>query len=221
MLALCAISLGLAGAAEPPHYAFSPRPPGNIVQSVLFYPAGEGMQEQWRAVTSRVHLGGSAYQWYLSIYDIDYDAATYRLAYRSPGDASRLLSRITHSHGGPWLPLQSAHIVGVGELERAAVQDLVVQTHEASADCGEATVTVFAYDWTRQRIRPVAIVRNGCALGATLLHSEPFDAVQLVGPYYASGAPLCCPTKVRATAVLRYRAGRWVETPAEFGLSLP
>ncbi len=208
-----------AAAAEPPHYTFSPQPPGQVVQSVLFYPAGEGMQSQWRAVASRVHLGGSAYQWYLSVYAIDYDTATYKLQYRSP--AQLPLSRVTHVRGGPWLPLQSLHIVGAAEFERASVQNLVVQSHEASADCGSATVSVFIYDWTQQRIRRVAYVTNGCALEATLVGGSSGPAIRLTGPYYAATAPLCCPTKERAVAYLRYAHGRWTETPSYFPLTVP
>ncbi|MHB8432918.1 MAG: hypothetical protein ACYC8W_07945 [Candidatus Tyrphobacter sp.] len=209
-----------AAAAEPPHYTFSPRPPGQIVQSALFYPAGEGMQSQWRAVASRVHLGGSAYQWYLSVYAINFDTATYKLQYRSPGNGP-LLSRVTRAQGGLWLPLQSLHIVGAGELVRAGVQNLVVQSHESSADCGGASVTVFTYDWTAQHFRPVAVVTNGCALAASLVHGSTGDAIRLIGPYYSATAPLCCPTKERAVAYLRYAHGKWTESPSYFALKVP
>lgn len=209
-----------ARAAEPPHYTFSPRPPGQIEQSVLFYPAGEGMQGQWRAVASRVHLAASAYQWYLSIYAIDYDTATYKLVYQSPRDG-RPLVKVERAHGQYWMPLQSLHIVGVGAFEQPDVQDLVVQDHEAGADCGNATVTTFIYDWTEQRVRPVAYVTNGCELSAAVVHQPGGDAIELVGPYYAAEAPLCCPTKNRVVAYLRYRNGKWVESPSYFSLTVP
>ncbi len=209
-----------AAAAEPPHYTFSPGAPGQIVQSLLFYPAGEGMQSQWRAVASRVHLGGSAYQWYLSVYAIDYDTAVYRLKYRSPGDG-RPLTRVTRAGGSPWFPQQSLHIVGAAELAQSGVQNLVVQSREASADCGSASVSVFTYDWTRQQFRLAASVTNGCALTATLEHGSTGDAVQLIGPYYSASAPLCCPTKARAVAYLRYAHGKWTESPSYFPLTVP
>lgn len=205
-----------ARAAEPPHYTFSPRPPGEIVQSLLFYPAGEAMESQWRAVASRVHMGGAAYQWYLSIYAIDYDTATYRLRYRSPGSGPPL-SRVTRANGSNlWFPLQTMHIVGAAELEHAGVSELVVQSHETGADCGSAEVSIFNYDWTQQRVRRIAHVTNGCALAAYIVHGSSGDAVRLVGPYYAPNAALCCPTKVRAVAYLRYQRGRWIETPSYF-----
>jgi hypothetical protein len=218
-LAFAAAACLAASAAEPPHYTFSPPPPGTIVQSLLFYPAGEGMQSQWRAVASRVHLGGSAYQWYLSIYAIDNDRAEYRLHYRSPGDGP-LLSRVTRVRGGPWLPLQSLHVAGAAEIERTGVQDLVVQTHEASADCGSGTVAIFIYDWSRQRVRPAVTVTNNCALAGRIVHGRAGYDVELIGPYYAANAPMCCPTKTRAVAHLRYARGRWIETPSYFPLTV-
>lgn len=218
-LVLVALALR-ASAAEPPHYTFSPPPPGQVTQSLLFYPAGEGMQSQWRAVASRAHLGGVAYQWYLSIYAIDFDTATYHLKYQSPRDGGPL-SRVTQPHGGPWLPLQTLHVVGVAELERPAVQDLVVQSHEASADCGGATVSIFSYDWTTQRIRAVVTVSNSCDLTTAIVNGTLASAaIVLKGPYYAPGAPLCCPTRESATATLRYRNGKWVESPSLFPLSV-
>ncbi|HEY9085221.1 MAG TPA: hypothetical protein VIN40_04695 [Candidatus Tyrphobacter sp.] len=224
LIAIAALSSALlvcASAAEPPHYTFSPRPPGEITQSQLFYPAGEGMQSQWRAVASRVHLGGSAYQWYLSIYSIDYDTATYRLAYQSPRDGAPL-SRVERASGGSlWFPLQSLHIVGAAALSHPDVQDLVVQSHEAGADCGTATVTIFIYDWTTQHIRRVASVENGCSLSATIEHQASGDAIRLAGPYYAPSAALCCPSKPNASAYLRERNGKWVESPSYYALTTP
>ncbi len=217
---LAAALLVSARAAEPPHYTFSPQPPGEIVQSLLFYPAGEGMQSQWRALASRVHLSGSAYQWHLSIYSIDYDTATYELKYESPRDG-RPLPRVVRTRAGFWEPLQSLHIIGTAELSQPTVQDLVVQDHEAGADCGNATVTIFAYDPTAQRIRPVAYAGNGCALSATIEHTPSGDQIRLAGPYYASDAPLCCPTKEHATAYLRERNGKWIESPSYFALTVP
>jgi hypothetical protein len=217
---LAAALLFSASAAEPPHYTFSPAPSGAIVQSVLFYPAGEGMQSQWRAVASRAYLAGSAYQWYLSIYSIDYDTATYKLMYQSPRNGQPL-SKVARTGGGLWLPLQDFHIVGVGEFVQPAVQDLVVQDHEAGGDCGGATVTILAYDSTKQSIRPIASVGNGCELSATIEHPSSGDLIRLAGPYYAANAPLCCPTKEHASAYLLMRNGKWIESPSYFALTVP
>jgi len=208
-------------ASEPPHYTFAPKPPGSLEQSQLFFPMGEGMQSQWRATASRVHMSGSAYQWYLSIYAIDYDTATYKLQYQSPRDGAPL-SRVTKASGANlWFPLQDLHIVGEAQLERPAVEDLVVQSHEAGADCGTATVTVFTYDWTQRQIRPTMRVSNGCELSASVVHLSTSDELKLVGPYYGPGAPLCCPTKESAVAYVRSINGKWVQTPSYFSLSTP
>ncbi len=221
LTAAMVVSLALlppATGAEPPHYAFSPKPPGEIVQSALFYPTGEGMQSQWRAVASRTHLEGSAYQWYLSIYSIDYDTATYHRVYQSPRDGgpALLVTRVRPS--GLWFPLQTLHIVGEGQFEEPGVENLVVQEHHAAADCGSASVTVFGYDWTKMRVRAFVTAANPCALQATVEHQRGGDAIRLVGPYYAPGAALCCPTRPRVSAYLRFKDDRWVEAPSYFPL---
>jgi hypothetical protein len=212
------VVLAPATAAEPPHYTFSPKPPGSIVQSVLFYPAGEGMQTQWRAVSSRIHLGGAAYQWYLSVYSIDFDIATYRLVYQSPRDGGPALRVRKTPRSDLWLPLQSLYIVGEGALEEPSVENLIVQEHRASGDCGSATVTVYGYAFRTRRFGAIASVSNPCALEATIEHDASGDVVRLSGPYYAPGAALCCPTKPRASAYLRFKGGRWVEAPVYFPL---
>jgi hypothetical protein len=208
-------------AAEPPHYTFSPKPPGEILQSILFYPEGEGTQSQWRAVESRVHLARSSYQWYLSIYRIDYATATYKLVYQSPRNGGPL--SVVHKYAPHlWLPLQTLHIVGEAELELAAVQNLVVESHESSADCGSSSVNVYGYDWTVQRVRPFLTVTNPCDLRASIRHpAAGLAELKLFGPYYAPGAPLCCPTKPRVFATVHYHDGRWIQIPRYFTLAVP
>jgi len=55
-------------------------------------------------------------------------------------------------------------------------------------------------------------ITNGCELKAAI--GADNDSIELHGPYYASGAPMCCPTKPHASAVLRYHHGKWLESPA-------
>jgi hypothetical protein len=207
---------------EPPSYTFSPAPPGTIVQNQLVYLAGEAMHSQWRAVASKKLAGSgngtSFYQWFLSIYAID--GTTYRLKYQSPAKGGPLTA-VKRAAGGAkmWFPLQTLRIVGSAELMQAGVQQLVVQSHEAGADCGTATVTVFAAD-SHGNVVPAVAVRNGCDLTATIAHGHGAvrDSVVLSGPYYNATAALCCPTKPKANAVLSYRNGRWTETPKYYPL---
>jgi hypothetical protein len=210
-----------AGAEEPPHPTFSPPPPGTVVQSQLVYLAGEAMHSQWRAVASKKLVGSgngtNFYQWYLSIYAID--NTTYRLKYQSPANGGPL-SKVTQASGGAkmWFPVQTLHIAGVGEFMQAGVQQLVVQSHEMAADCGAAVVTVFATN-SNGGVVPAVSVRNGCDLKATVAHSSSGsvrDSIVLSGPYYNATAPMCCPTKPKAAAVLSYRNGTWTETPKYF-----
>jgi hypothetical protein len=219
-LSIAALALALslpAAAAEPPNPSFAPPPLGTVVQSQLVYLSGEAMHSQWRAVASRTTLGHAygttLYQWYLSIYALD--GATYGLKYQSPAGGGPL-SKVTQASGSPmWFPLQTLAIAGAGEFVQAGVQQLVVQSHEAGADCGGATVTVFGVNASGSVV-PAVSVRNGCALKATIAHAKTpgaRDAIVLSGPYYNAKAPLCCPTKAKATAVLSYRNGKWSVKP--------
>ncbi len=226
----CLIALALAvvlvpfarlAAEEPPHYTFSPAPPGTVEQSQLVYLAGQAMHSQWRAVASVVSLGptpaGAQFvQWYLSIYAINDE--TYELKYQSPGSGAPL-SRVTNvGNGGGWFPAQDLKIVGRAVLEGPAIEQLVVQSYEAEADCGMSSVTIFGYDFHKNAVRPVAVLNNYCRLSASIIHGTNRDAVSLTGPYYSPTAALCCPTKPSVTATLRYSNGKWVETPAYFPL---
>jgi hypothetical protein len=221
-LLLAAVALSLshpnASAEEPPHVTFSPQPPGTVAQSQLVSLASETMHGQWRGVLSKKLLGtanGAAfYQWYLSIYAID--NTTYRLQYRSP-DAPVPFGRVTKVPGlSLWFPRQEATIVGTGEFMGPGAQQLVVQSHEAGADCGRARVDVFFFDAAMQRVMTTLSVENGCDLAASIVHEQGGDALRLTGPYYAANAPLCCPTKPRAQAILRFHKGTWTEQPPYF-----
>ncbi len=216
---LCSVVLcASARADEPPHYTFSPQPPGTIVQSQLVYLAGEGMHSQWRGVLSKKLVGAahgtSFYQWYLSFYAID--GAVYRLKYRSP-DARVPFSRVTKAQGAAmWFPVQDAKITGTGELMGAGAQQAVVQSHESAADCGTARVDVFFYGSAMQRVMTTLSMENPCELSASVIHGAHGDSLQLTGPYYAANAPLCCPTKPKVTAKLHFHNGTWIEEPPYF-----
>ena len=210
-------------AEEPAHYTFSPAPPGTMSQSVVGYLAGQAMHSQWRAVTSKRLVGRSGaqsfYQGYLSIYAID--GTTYRLKYRSPGNGGPL-DTVTKAHGASmWFPMQSLNIVGFGQFIQPTVEQLVVASLEQAADCGGAQVTVFAYNPHTNTVAPSATVRNGCQLAARIVRGSGNapDSIVLRGPYYGPHAAMCCPTKNKATATLRYAAGRWVESPRYFLLT--
>ena len=216
---LCLVGLGApARGAEPPHYTFSPEPPGTIVKSQLVYLAGEAMHSQWRAVLSKKLLGtGNGtrfYQWYLSFYAID--GTVYRLKYRSP-NASVPFGQVAKAHGASlWFPVQDAKIIGAGEFMGAGAQQLVVQSHEAAADCGTARVDVFFFGSAMQRVMTTLSVQNPCDLSASVIRSGHGDTLQLTGPYYAANAPLCCPTKSKVTATLHFNNGAWTEQPQYF-----
>lgn len=221
-MAIALLSVVRAVAEEPEHYTFSPAPPGTVVQDRLVYLSGEAMHSQWRAVASKKLAGAangtSYYQWYLSIYSID--ETTYRRKYESPANGGPL-STVEKAPGGSsmWYPLQTMQIVGSAELVKSGVQQLVVQSHETGADCGSAIVSVFTVD-AKGAVVPAVSLRNGCELTATIAHGHGAvrDSILLRGPYYSATAPMCCPTKPKATAVLSYRNGKWVEIPRYYAL---
>jgi len=160
--------------------------------------------------------GTTFYQWYLSIYSID--GTTYNLRYQSPQDGGPMTT-VTRAKGAPmWFPIGELGIIGVGELMQPGVQQLVVQSHQMAADCGGASVTVFAYDPKTNKVVPAVSIGNPCELTATVVHGKVSDAISLSGPYYAPDAALCCPTKPKAKAMLAYRNGTWYETPNYFKL---
>ena len=219
------IALTLACALAVPTRAsderqFFPSPAGSVVERQLVAFNGEGIADRWPAVLSKRRVGSDSgrdfYQWYLSIYQLRRGA--YRLRYESPGNGAPL-SRVTQGANGSkmWFPTQEASLVGVGTLMRAGVQQLVVRSHETGADCGGATITVFATK-PGNTVGPVVTITNPCDLDASLVSG---GGLQLTGPYYGKNAPLCCPTKANATATLRYRNGKWVETPNYFKVEEP
>jgi hypothetical protein len=211
--ALCCIA-GASAQATP--NSFMPAPPGTIVhsQSVSF---NGSSSDRWEAIASKKFVGSgngqTFYQWYLSVYQLRRGA--YRLRYESP-DNGGPLSRVAQANGAKmWFPIQDLKIVGAAPLIQKAVQLLVVQSHEMAADCGSATVTVFG---TKPGgiVGPIATATNFCDLSAKI--SADGTSLELSGPYYATNAPLCCPTKPHASAVLRYVDGKWTQSPNYFKL---
>lgn len=197
--------------------AFLPPAPGGVVQTRDVAFNGESANDRWRAVVSKKLAGAGNgrefYQWYLSIYALR--RGVFRLRYQSPGNGGPL-ARVTQANGAKmWFPVQELRIVGSPTLMRPGVQQLVVQSHEMAADCGSATVTVFA-SGPGGSVVPAATVENPCDLNATIVRVGNGDALELTGPYYAPNAALCCPKKPHATAVLRFRDGRWVESSNYF-----
>ncbi len=203
-------------AEEPPHLSFVPAPPGNVVQSQVVYLAGQAMHSQWRGVISKKAVGsGNAetfYQWYVSIYQID--GSTYHLRYQSPKNGGPLDKLEKAKGANLWFPRQSAEIAGAAQLMGPGVEQLVVQTHQSGADCGSADLTVFRYDSKTNKVVPAVTVENGCDLNVKIVKTTNGDAyLQLSGPYYNGSAPMCCPTKPKATATLKYSNGKWIESP--------
>ena len=224
---LTALSLAAASAFsatalgdEPPNYTYSPKPPGTIVQSQVVYLAGQAMHSQWRGVLSKKLVGTSAgmlfYQWYISIYAIN--DSTYQLKYQSPENGGPYETVTRTSDASMWFPGQSGTIVGAAQLMEPGVEQLVTLTHQAGADCGSADLTIFRYDPKTSKVVPAATVQNGCDLSAKVVHGTNGDTLMLTGPYYSPTAPMCCPTKNKATATLSYVNGKWVEKPSYYKL---
>jgi hypothetical protein len=207
-------------ADEPKNYTYSPQPPGTILQSQVVYLAGQAMHSQWRGVLSKKLAGTSAgmsfYQWYVSIYAIN--DTTYQLKYQSPGNGGPFDKLERTSDASMWFPSQSGSIIGAAQLMGQGIEQLVVSTHQAGADCGSADITIFTYDPKKQKVVPAATLENGCDLSAKIVHSANGDTLTLTGPYYNERAPMCCPTKPKATATLSYVNGKWVEKPNYYKL---
>jgi len=201
-----------------------PAPPGVVVQDQAFYPYGPGMMARWHAVLSRKVLGTEAgttfYQWYLSLYAMG--DTHFQLKYQSPsgGGPFEKVTKPVQDDAHMWFPVQDAKIVGIAHLTDTDTEQLVVQSHAMSADCGGAEVTVFAYDQKKSTVVPSVSVGNGCDLTAKIVTGtgDANDTLLLTGPYYNATAPMCCPTKNRASATLQYHLGKWVEAPVYFKL---
>lgn len=226
LLALSVVALSAtaaAGAAVPANPHLSPAPPGHVMQRTVAYLTGEAMHSMWYVVASRKLAGKNmgktpVYQWYLSFYAPDGNDGG-KLVYQLPGKQSTLLARIEKAHGAQmYFPMQDLKITGAAELERPGVQDVVVWDHQAGADCGAADVTVFGAN-SKGQIEQRAHVQNGCALDAKIVKHGALSAIQLSGPYYGANAPMCCPTKPKASAMLRYAHGRWSVTPKYYTIA--
>ena len=208
-------------AAFSPH--FDVAPPGQIVQKTVAYLTGDGMHSKWYVISSRKLVGKNmgktpVYQWYLSFYSPDGDDGG-KLAYQLPNQSHELLSQVTKAHGAPmYYPMQDLKIVGAAEFEQTGVQDVVVWDHQAGADCGTADVTVFGAD-AHGRVQQRVHVENGCSLDASIVKRGALSSVRLTGPYYGTNAPLCCPTKPNAIALLAFRNGDWSMSPKYFIIS--
>lgn len=210
-------------AAAASHY--DRRPPGQVVQDVTAYLSGEGMNSAWHVVASRTVAGKDmgktpVYQWYLSFYAPAPNGL--KLVYQLPNASTFLVPKVTKAHGAEmYYPMSQLEIVGTGEFEQSGVQDVVVQSSAAAADCGLATVAVFGSKNTNGAltVEPRVAITNACALQATIVKNGALRAVQLNGPYYSAKAALCCPTKPKATAKLAYAGGKWSVSPQYFMIS--
>lgn len=201
-----------------------PAPPGTVVQDQVFHPYGPGTMSRWHAVLSKKVLGTEAgitfYQWYLSLYGMG--DTHFELKYQSPksGGPFETVTKPVQDDAHMWFPVQDAKIVGIAHLIDTDTEQLVLQTHAMAADCGSAEVTVFAYDQKKSTVVPSISVGNGCSLGAKIVEGEgdANDYLTLTGPYYNTTAAMCCPTKAKATAILRFHNGEWVESLPYFKL---
>ena len=223
LLVFIAFSAASSGAAVPPNPHLSPAPPGQVMQRTVAYLTGEAMHSMWYVVASRKLVGKNmgkdpVYQWYLSFYAPDGEDGG-KLVYQLPDKQGMLLSRIEKAHGAEmYFPQQDLKIVGAAEFEQSGVQDVVVWDHQAGADCGSADVTVFGANRKGQIVQRVH-VQNGCQLDAKIVKRGSLSAVQLTGPYYGPKAPMCCPTKPKASALLAYAKGDWSVKPNYYIIS--
>jgi hypothetical protein len=217
VFALAAVAaFGVVAATPQPaaQAALAPSPSGVVVSDQQMELGTErGMP--WRVVASKQLLGSNSgtsfYQWVLSLYALD--GSVYRLRYRSPGNGGPL-SRVEQATGGVrmWFPLQSLTVVGPAKLMQLDGSQLVVETHESGADCGNGIVTVFATG-SDGNVAPAVTFRNGCELTVSIDHATGGDRLVLHGPYYGPNAPLCCATKRNASATVAFRNGQWLQTP--------
>ena len=220
-LAVFALSAAAAGAAPAPHPHYNVAPPGTVVQDTVAYLTGEAMNSAWHVVASRKmvgkQMGDPVYQYYLSFYAPAADGAS-NLVYQVPNKSSDWLEKVTKAPSADlYFPHQNLQIVGAGELEQQTVQDVVILSHQAGADCGSADLTVFGAD-THGKVQQRVHIQNGCDLRAKIVKKGQLQAVQLSGPYYGPKAPMCCPTKPHATAMLTYGNGKWSVKPNYFAI---
>ena len=193
---------------------FAPVPPGDVVQRQGADLDGHATNS-WRTVITKKAVGSADketfYQWYVSIYQLQ--GGTYRLRYQSPGNGGPLDAVEKAKGASLWFPRQEASIVGSASLMGENDEQLVVESHQSGADCGSADLTVFRFDGNSGKIVPAVTIQNGCELKAKIVKSNGASHLELSGPYYNASAPMCCPTKPKATATLKFANGKWTETP--------
>jgi hypothetical protein len=204
---------------------FDVRPPGNVVQKVAAS-LGLAQKASFVAVVSRVSLRSGSrsttptYQPYFTLYRAAAGDKLLRRVYQSPSgnDPLKLVPQMQSIPNAPgvWMPGSvDVRVIGSGQLMQPGTSQLVIRVYSAAADCGSATVHVLAFG--DQRLHDVVGAQNYCSLEAAL---QP-PGIALTGPYYDRNAALCCPTKNKATALLRYdrRSGKWLIAPQYFRLS--
>jgi hypothetical protein len=222
-IVLFALSASVGGAAVPAKPHLNVAPPGQVMQTIAAYLNGDAMHSMWYVVASRTLAGKNmgkvpVYQWYLSFYAPDGEDGG-KLVYQLPDKQGTLLSRVQRAHEAQmYFPLQEVKIVGTGQFEHPDVDDVVVWDHQGAADCGFSDVTVFGADSKQQVVQRIH-VENGCNLTAKIVKRDGASAILLTGPYYASNAPMCCPTKPKASAMLVYKNGDWKMTPKYYTIS--
>jgi hypothetical protein len=125
------------------------------------------------------------------------------------------VQRVSKSPMG-WLPLElTVSSLGAARLIPSAGDQLVFAVHEASADCGSASVAVIGLGGGHPAA--VASVQNPCSLAVAVTATR----LILSGPGYKRSDPLCCPSTPKAQASLAYSDGAWRLTPHVFTLSVP
>ena len=78
---------------------------------------------------------------------------------------------------------------------------------------------MFRYDSATSKVGQAVTLQNGCDLQAKIVTPSSGNAyLLLTGPYYGPEAAMCCPTKNKASATLKFVNGKWVETPNYFKL---
>jgi hypothetical protein len=125
------------------------------------------------------------------------------------------VQRVSKSPMG-WLPLElTVTSLGAARLIPGAGDQLVFAVHEASADCGSASVAVIGLGGGHPA--DVATVQNPCSLALAVTATR----LILSGPGYKRSDPLCCPSTPKAQASLAYSDGAWRLTPHVFTLTVP
>ncbi len=213
--AAIAAALAVAASAHAQGPAFAPAVPGTVVQSQTADLTPSAPGGPWRAVASKKAVGSgngqTFYQWYLSVYAPRHGSL--QLRYQSPKNGGPL-ERVAQASGAKmWFPVQQLRIVGAAPLMGGGAAQLVVQSNAMAADCGSAAITVLKAGASDDVLRAVSVL-NPCELTAKI--GADHVSIELTGPYYDANAPMCCPTKNHASAVLRYNGVRWVETPNYF-----